>query len=81
MISRHISLRLEKSGARIQTAQQQEQRRDQPYATEQGDSLQGVDVTLGYGSTGKSFCDSSHLRLQSSASGREAGFAGVAQPA
>jgi hypothetical protein len=81
MISRQISLRLEKSGARIQTTQQQEQRRDQPYAAEQGDSLQGGDVTLRYGSTGKNFCDSSHSRLQSPASGGKAGFAGVAQPA
>jgi hypothetical protein len=81
MISRQISSRLEKSGARVQTTQQQQQRRDQPYATEQGDSLQGVDVTLRYGSTGKSFCDSRHLRLQNSASGGKAGFAGVAQPA
>jgi hypothetical protein len=81
MISRQISLRLEKSGARIQTTQQQQQRRDQPYAAEQGDSLQGGDVTLRYGSTGNNFCDSSHLRLQSPASSREADYAGVAEPA
>jgi hypothetical protein len=43
--------------------------------------LQGGDVTLRYGSTGNNFCDSSHLRLQSPASSREAGYAGVAEPA